>query len=73
MTTYQKPCRATVIAFTAHSEIEDGYKSVKRSFSCGYDAEKIAERWLAKGYKRVSVYIASASTGKHLETINKSN
>ena len=66
------PCRATVIGFTAHSEVEDDYKCVRRSFECGYGAEKIAARWLARGYKRVSVYVCSTSTGKTIEVLNKS-
>ena len=66
------PCRATVIAFTTHSESEDKYKCVRRSFECGYGAEKIAARWLARGYKRVSVYMCSTSTGKTIAILNKS-
>ena len=59
------PCNVTIIAI-GNSDSTEASKKI-RIRGTGYGAQRHIDRWLAKGWDRVSVYVDSASTGKCVE------
>ena len=60
--TYQ-PCRVLILATLA----DDSCKKVSIA-NTGYGTQRHADRWLARGAKRVNVTIWSNSTGRQIES-----
>lgn len=61
------PCNVTVIALGTDDDLNASRKI--RIRNTGYGAQRHADRWIARGYKRVSVAVYSNSTGRTVELL----
>jgi predicted NACHT family NTPase len=64
MVKYNAPNRALIIATADNGKITS-----RRISYTNYGAQRHAVRWLARGYKHVTVHLSSNSTGKLLNTV----